>query len=191
MNFEKNILPHIIATAIFVLTTVAFYNPLVFGGKIIAQHDIVQGLGASQEIIKFRNETGDEALWTNSMFGGMPAYLINTQWSGDLILYVHRVLTLWLPAPAGVTLVSCFTFYILLLVFKVRPWLAIIGGLAFSLGTFNIISIEAGHMWKMWAIAYMPLVLAGVHLTFDRKHLLGMALTAWGWRWNLDRTTCK
>ena len=180
MNFKQNILPHVAAVAIFFVTTVAFYNPLVIGGKTIRQHDIVQGLGASQEIIEFRNETGGEALWTNSMFGGMPAYLINTQWSGDLILYVHRVLTLWLPAPAGVTLVCCITFYILLLVFKVRPWLAVIGGLAFSLGTFNIISIEAGHMWKMWAIAYMPLVLAGVHLTLDRKYMLGMALTALG-----------
>ena len=180
MNFKQNILPHVAAVAIFLVTTVVFYNPLVIGGKTIRQHDIVQGLGASQEIIEFRNETGGEALWTNSMFGGMPAYLINTQWSGDLILYVHRALTLWLPAPAGVTLVSCITFYILLLVFKVRPWLAVIGGLAFSLGTFNIISIEAGHMWKMWAIAYMPLVLAGVHLTFDRKYIFGMALTALG-----------
>ncbi len=180
MNFKHNILPHLVAVVIFFTATVAFYNPLVFGGKTIKQHDIVQGLGAGQEIIKFRNETGEEALWTNSMFGGMPAYLINTQWSGDLILYVHRALTLWLPGPAGVTLVSCITFYILLLVFKVRPWLAVIGGLAFSLGSFNIISIEAGHMWKMWAIAYMPLVLAGVRLTFDRKYLLGMALTALG-----------
>ncbi len=180
MNFKQNILPHVAAIAIFFVATVAFYNPLVFGGKIINQQDIVQGLGASQEIIEFRNVTGDEALWTNSMFGGMPAYLINTQWSGDLILYVHRVLTLWLPAPAGVTLVSCVTFYLLLLVFKVRPWLAVIGGLAFSLGTFNIISIEVGHMWKMWAIAYMPLVLAGVHLTFDRNYMLGMVLTALG-----------
>jgi len=180
MNFKQNILPHVAAVAIFFVATVAFYNPLVFGGKIINQHDIVQGLGASQEIIKFRAETGEEALWTNSMFGGMPAYLLNTQWSGDLILYVHRMLTLWLPAPAGVTLISCITFYILLLVFKVRPWLAVIGGLAFSIGTYNIISIEAGHMWKMWAIAYMPLVLAGVHLTFDRNYLLGMVLTALG-----------
>ena len=178
MNFKQTILPHLVAVLIFLLVTVVFYSPIVFGGKTINQHDIARGFGASQEIIDFRVNTGEEALWTNSMFGGMPAYLINTQWSGDLMLYVHRMLTLWLPSPAGVTLVSCITFYILLLVFKVRPWLAVVGGLAFSLGSFNIVSIEAGHMWKMWAIAYMPLVLGGVHLIFRGKFLQGMALTA-------------
>ena len=178
MNFKHTILPHLVAVTIFFLVTVVFYSPIVVGGKTINQHDLAQGLGASQEIIDFRSNTGEEALWTNSMFGGMPAYLINTQWSGDLMLYVHRMLTLWLPSPAGVTLVSCITFYLLLLVFKVRSWLAVIGGLAFSLGSFNIVSIEAGHMWKMWAIAYMPLVLAGAHLIFRRNYLPGMALSA-------------
>lgn len=163
---------------VFVVVTIIFYSPLVFEGKIIDQHDIVRGIGAGQEIIEFRESTGQEALWTNSMFGGMPAYLINVQWSGDLMLQVHRILTLWLPGPAGATLVACISFYILLLVFRVRPWLAMIGGLAYGLGTFNIISIEAGHMWKVLAISYMPLVLAGVHLTVRRNYLLGMATTA-------------
>ena len=178
MNFKQTILPHLVAVFIFFVVTVVFYSPIVFGGKTINQHDLAQGFGASQEIIDFRSNTGEEALWTNSMFGGMPAYLINTQWSGDLTLHIHRLLTLWLPGPAGVTLVSCITFYMLLLVFKVRPWLAIIGGLTFSLGSFNIVSIEAGHMWKMWAIAYMPLVLGGIHLIFSGKYLQGMTLTA-------------
>jgi len=178
MNFRKYILPHIISIAVFVVVTVIFYSPLVFEGKIINQHDILRGVGASQEIIEFRKATGREALWTNSMFGGMPAYLVNMQWSGDLMLQVHRILTIWLPGPAGATLVACISFYVLLLAFKVRPWLAMTGGLAYGLGTFNIISIEAGHMWKVLAISYMPLVLAGVHLTVRRKYLLGLATTA-------------
>ena len=178
MNFRKYFLPHIISIGVFVVVTVFFYSPLIFEGKIINQHDIVRGIGAGQEIIEYRESTGKEALWTNSMFGGMPAYLINMQWSGDLMLQVHRVLTLWLPGPAGATLVACISFYILLLAFKVRPWLAMIGGLAYGLGTFNIISIEAGHMWKVLAISYMPLVLAGVHLTVRGKYLLGLVTTA-------------
>ena len=180
MNFKKDILPHLIAFVVFLAVVVTFFSPLVFGGKIINQHDIVQGLGASQEIIDYRNQTGDEALWTNSMFGGMPAYLINMKWSGDLMLWVQRVITVWLPSPAAVTLISCICFYILLIVFKTRPWIAILGGLAYGLGSFNIISIEAGHMWKVWAIAYMPLVLAGVHLTVNRRYIPGMILTAIG-----------
>ena len=180
MDFKNKILPHIISIVVFVLVTVVFYSPIIFGNKILNQHDIVQGLGASQEIIDFRESTGEEALWTNSIFGGMPAYLINMKWSGDLMLQVHRLLSLWLPGPAGATLVACISFYILLLVFKVRPWIAMVGGIAYGLSSFNIISIEAGHMWKVLAIAYMPLVLAGVHLTVSRKYILGATLTALG-----------
>ena len=106
MNFKNDFLPHILSLLVFVVVTVTFYSPIVFGGKVLNQHDIVQGLGASQEIIEYRESTGQEALWTNSMFGGMPAYLINMRWSGDLMLHVHRLLTLWLPGPAGATLVS-------------------------------------------------------------------------------------
>ncbi len=180
MDFKNNVLPHLLAVIIFALVTAIFYSPLVFSGKSLNQHDIQQGLGASQEIIDHRDQTGDEALWTNSMFGGMPAYLINMRWSGDLMLHLQRAISLWLPSPASVTLVSCLTFYLLLLVFGVRPCLAIAGGLAYSLGSFNIVSIEAGHMWKMWAMAYMPLVLAAVHLAFNKKYLWGLALMALG-----------
>ena len=180
MNIKKDILAHSIALLVFITVTVVFYSPIIFNGKTLDQHDIIQGLGASQEIIEFRESTGEEALWTNSMFGGMPAYLINMKWSGDLMLYVHRTLSLWLPGPAGATLLAFISFYILLLSFKVRPLLATIGAISYGLGSFNIISIEAGHMWKVWAIAYMPLVLAGVHLTVSKKYLLGFAVTAIG-----------
>jgi len=180
MNFKKDFLAHSIPLLVFIIITVVFYSPIVFQGKTLNQHDIIQGLGASQEIIEFRESTGEEALWTNSMFGGMPAYLINMKWSGDLMLHVHRVMSLWLPGPAGATLLAFISFYILLLCFKVRPLLAMIGAIAYGLGSFNIISIEAGHMWKVWAIAYMPLVLGGVHLTVNKKYLLGMVITALG-----------
>jgi hypothetical protein len=103
MNFRKNILPHLISILVFVVVTIAFYSPLVFEGKIINQHDIIRGVGASQEIIEYRELTGNQALWTNSMFGGMPAYLINMQWRGDLNHHVHRIHTFWLPGPAGAT----------------------------------------------------------------------------------------
>ncbi|MDH3709144.1 MAG: YfhO family protein [Cyclobacteriaceae bacterium] len=180
MNFKDDVLPHLFAIIVFLMVSTIFYSPLVFSGKSLDQHDISQGIAASQEIIEHRNQTGEEALWTNSIFGGMPAYLINTRWSGDLMLHVQHLISLWLPSAAGVMLVCCLTFYILLLVFKVRPWLSIIGALGFSLGSFNIISVEAGHMWKMWAIAYMPLVLAGVHLAFNKRLLMGFALVALG-----------
>ena len=180
IDFRNQVLPHLVAVVVFLLITVLFYNPLFFENKNVNQNDVLQGLGAGQEIRDYREATGEEALWTNSMFGGMPAYLINTQWSGDLLSPLRRGLSLWLPSPASVTFFGMLSFYLMLLVFGVRPYLAIAGSIAFGLGSFNVLSIEAGHMWKVWAIAYMPLVLSGVYLTYQGKWLWGFALTSLG-----------
>ena len=176
----KKGMPHAIALAVFLITAVAFYSPLFFENKQIYQNDVLQGVSSGSEVMEFREETGEEALWTNSMFSGMPAYLINVKWD-TVIPQVQKVLGLFLPEPARTTFLAFLCFYILLISFGVNPYLAIAGGLAYGLNTFNIVSIEAGHMWKVRAIAYMPLVLAGVHLCFSRKNLLiGSALAALG-----------
>jgi hypothetical protein len=178
ITFKKDILPHILAIAVFLIATIIFYAPIFFDGKQIHQHDILQGLGGGQEVIEYRERTGEEALWTNSMFGGMPAYLINTRWSGDLLEIPQRILSLSLPGSSKVTFLTMICFYIMLLAFKVRPYLAIAGALAFGFTSYNIIGIMAGHLWRMVAIAYIPLVIAGVHLIYSGKKLLGFALTA-------------
>ncbi len=176
----KKAIPHVIAVVVFLITAVGFYSPIFFENKQIYQNDVLQGVSSGSEIVQFRQETGEEALWTNSMFGGMPAYLINVKWS-SVMPQIQRVIGLFLPPPARTTFLGFLCFYILLLSFGVNPYLAIAGGIAYGLNTFNIVSIEAGHMWKVRAIAYMPLVLAGVHLCFSRKNMLiGSALAALG-----------
>jgi hypothetical protein len=180
INFKEDILPHLLALILFMVVTILFYSPVFFENKQLSQHDILQGVGGGKELIDYRELTGKEGLWTNSMFGGMPGYLINTQWSGDMLNYVQRILSLGFPAPARYTLVTIISFYILLLAFKVRPYLAIAGALGFGLSSFSIIGITAGHIWRIMAIAYMPLVLAGVHLTFSNRKWMGLGLTALG-----------
>jgi len=152
---------------------------MFFGNKVIEQYDVVQGISSGQEIKEYRERTGEEALWTNSMFGGMPAYLINIQYDGEgIINFFQKVYSLGFPRQAEVILKGFLSFYILLIIFGVRPYLALAGAVAFGLGTFNIVSLEAGHIWKIEAIAYMPLVLGGIHLTYRGKLLGGFALTA-------------
>jgi hypothetical protein len=178
-SFLYKALPHIIAIVIFLAISIFMYRPIIFEGKVMDQNDINQGKGANQEIIEFREATGEEALWTNSMFGGMPAYLINLKWSGASILWnIQRTITLYLPQPVGENFLAFLSFYILCLVFGIRPYLAIGGAIAFGLSTFYVISIQAGHIWKIRAIAYMPAVLAGVKLVFDRKYVRGFLLTS-------------
>jgi len=177
MNF-KTILPHALAVVIFFLLTVIIYQPHFFDGKGLAQHDILQAAGGNNQLQDFRAETGEEALWMNTMFSGMPAYLNGVQYSGDFLKYAYIVIKLGLPHPVGITFLCFVSFYILLLAFKVRPWLAIGGAILFGLNGFNIISISAGHNAKIAAVALMPLVLAGIKLTFSDRRWLGIGLTA-------------
>ena len=167
MKLLKAALPHLLAVAVGAILVMLFFSPLFFENKIIDQNDIFQGIGAGEEAKQFRQETGEEALWTNSMFSGMPAYLINISYSGELIKYIHQLLSLGMPSTAQVIFLAYLSFYILLISFRVHPLLAIAGAIAYSFNTFNLVSVEAGHIWKVRAIAYMPLVVAGVQLVFS------------------------
>ena len=173
----KAIQPHAIFITLGFLLVMAFFHPLFIENKSMNQNDIFQGVGSGQESSHFRQETGEEALWTNSMFSGMPAYLINISWSGDFIKHIQRIITFAFPSAAQVSVLAFLSCYFMLLVFKVRPWLAFIGAIAFSFNTFSMISIEAGHIWKVRAIAYMPLVLGAMHmLVTQKKKLLPLGL---------------
>jgi hypothetical protein len=177
MNLKK-LIPHIVAIIIFIILNLVMYWPLFMENKELNQNDVIQGKSANQEINEFREQTGEEALWTNSMFSGMPAYLINVQWSGELLKYIPRTIEKIIPTPASHTFIAMLSFYILLLVFKVNPYLAIGGGLAYGLNSFFLISVEAGHIWKVAAISWMPAVLAGIVLAFQKKYLWAFIITA-------------
>ncbi|WKZ58410.1 MAG: YfhO family protein [Cyclobacteriaceae bacterium] len=182
MNFatvKQKALPHLLATLIFILLTVIFYSPIFFEGKILNQNDVNQGIASGSELAAFREKTGEEGLWTNSMFSGMPAYLISLRWSGsEPLTIIEKVISLGFPNSAKETFLSLVCFYILLIVFGIRPSIAIAGAIAYAFSTYFIVSIEAGHLWKMRAIAYAPLVLAGVHLAYTKRLLWGFAVTA-------------
>ncbi len=145
--------------------------------KIVNQHDIEQWKGSSKEIKDFRDKTGDEPLWTNSMFSGMPAYLIDVKWDNNLILGIHKIVSLGIPHPINYVFISFISFYIMLLVFKVRISLSIIGSIMFTLSSYMIIGILAGHNARIGSIAFIPLILAGVHLGLTKNIKLGFLIT--------------
>lgn len=176
----KAILQHLFGPLIFLFASVLFFAPVVFEGKTLPQHDITQWQGGAKELQDYRAETGEEGLWTNAMFGGMPGYLVNTQFSGELTKYLHSLYSLYLPAPANMVFIACLSFYIMLIAFGARPWISVMGGLAFGFTAFSIIGIMAGHNSKIVAVAYMPLVLAGIRWAFDGKRLLGFSVVALG-----------
>ncbi len=173
----KSLAPYLVAIFVFVAITMAYFSPMLEGKKL-KQHDIAMYKGMSKEITDFREATGEEPLWTNSMFGGMPAWQISVRYSGNLMGYVDTLLTLGLPSPAKYVFLYFLGFFILLLVLKVDPWLSIAGAIAFALSSYFFIILGAGHTSKAHAIGYMAPVLAGIILAFRGKYWKGALLTA-------------
>jgi len=180
INFSAHILPHVIAIGVFLIVTVFFFKPVFFDNKSISQHDIEQWAGSSKELRDYRDQTGEEGLWANSMFSGMPAYLINVQWSNKPVSYLKQILSVGLPHPIANIFLAFISYYILLLAFGVRPYLAIGGALAFGLSSYMTVGLAAGHNARIGAIAFMPLVMAGIHLAFSGRRLLGFGVLTAG-----------
>ena len=161
----------------FALITLVYFSPIM-QGKRIKQHDIEMYKGMTKEIVDFREQTGEQSLWTNSMFGGMPAWNISAPVKTNLFYYVHQVLSLGLPSPLGSVFIAMLGFFILLLVLGVGIGASAIGAIAYGFTSYLFIVIGAGHNTKAIAMAYMAPVLAGIILAYKGKYLWGSALTA-------------
>lgn len=178
INFSQHVLPHLIAVAAFLLVTVFFFSPMFFEKKVMVQHDIAQSIAGSKVLADYRAQTGEEGLWASTMFSGMPAYTVSIQWSNGAVRFMKNMLTLYLPHPVSNIFLAFICYYIMLLAFRIRPYLAIAGAFAFGLSSFMIIGLGAGHNARIGATALVPLVMAGIHLAFSGKRILGFGITA-------------
>jgi hypothetical protein len=180
INFSEDVLPHAIAIGVFLIVTVFFFNPIFFDNKILDQSDITQWEGSSKSMRDFRAQTGEEPLWTPSMFSGMPGYLVNVEWGNNAVSLLKGILALKIPHPICNIYLAFVCYYIMLLAFGIRPYLAIAGALAFGLSSYMIVGLGVGHNSRIGAIAFMPLVMAGVHLAFSSRKILGFGVTTAG-----------
>ncbi|WP_111307069.1 YfhO family protein [Confluentibacter sediminis] len=171
----KNTLPHLLVILGFIVMSLAYFSP-VLSGKQIFQSDIMQYIGMSKQQNDFREATGEETYWTNSAFAGMPTYQLGARYPHNYIKSLDSALR-FLPRPADYLFLYFLGFYILMLVLKVDYKLAILGSLAFGFSTYLIIILGVGHNSKAHAIAYMPLVLSGIILTFQKRYIAGFLLT--------------
>ncbi len=177
LKIWRKAFPFLTAILVFLLVTWAYLHPMV-GGKRLDQHDINMWKGMSKEISDFRDQTGEEALWTNSTFGGMPAWQISVLYNGNLIQYLRKAITFGMPYPASTVFMYFVGFYILLLVMRVDPWLSMAGALAFGFSSYFFIILGAGHSSKANAIGMMAPVIAGIILTYRGQLAKGGLLTA-------------
>lgn len=180
MDAVKKYVAPAVAIILFILVTAFFFKPLVFDGKRVKQGDIEHHEGMSKEIVDFRAKYHREPLWQNNMFGGMPAYQTSVLYPSNLLNPLQKGIAVItrIPFPVTAILMCMIGFYFLMLVFKVDPWLAIGGAIAFGLTSYMITLVPAGHNSKMYAISYMAPVLIGVFLAYRGRVWLGGALTA-------------
>ncbi len=172
-NYKK-FLPHLVVFVLFIVASLAYFNPVLQGMKIF-QSDIVQYTGMAKQQNDYRKTTGEETYWTDSAFGGMPTYQLGAKYPNNYIKQLDLAIR-FLPRPADYLFLYFIGMYILFLVLKVDYKLAFLGALAFGFSTYLIIILGVGHNAKAHAIAYMPFVLSGIFLTFRRKYLWGFLL---------------
>lgn len=183
MSFNK-ILPHVIAITFFFVITCLFFKPIVIDGQQLKQQDISMGAGMGRQIT-LANETNESpAMWNISAFGGMPAYVTGAAHKDANIKgFIQRLSYLFIKSPANLMFLAMLFTYIMLIAYKVNPYVAIFGAIAFSMTTFNILSLTAGHNAKIRALCYVPLILAGIqHLKRDNKNIgIIILLGAFSW----------
>lgn len=170
------VLPHLIAVVTFTVLSFAFFHP-VLEGKRLKANDSTVHLVNSKEIQDHRDKYGEEPLWTNSIFGGMPAYLISTRYPGNLIKYVDSILRQF-AMPVSVLFISLLGFYILLIIFGLNPWLSMVGAIAYGFTSFFFQMLAAGHNTQAIAFAYIPPLIGSIWYTYRHNAIKGALLTA-------------
>ncbi|MBE6181509.1 MAG: hypothetical protein E7148_02300 [Rikenellaceae bacterium] len=173
----RRFLPAAIAFILFFVVSATYFSPQ-FRGEKLPQHDVLQYEGMNSDIKQMRSETGEDPQWTGNMFGGMPAYLINVAYPAQLVKNTVGEIIRLVATPAGFLFFAMSAMWLMLLIFGVNPWIGIIASLAYGLSTYFVLIIGAGHITKMWALVYAPLMMGGVWMTLRRNLWCGAALTA-------------
>ena len=179
MTLLKKWLPDMLAVLLFAVLAFAYFFPADIEGRILYRHDASAGRGAGQESVEYLQKTGERSRWTNALFGGMPTYQMAPSYkSTDKLGTMIKIYHLFLPENVWYVFAYLLGFYILLRAFDFRQHLAALGSIIWAFSTYFLIIIAAGHIWKVWALAYLPPLIAGLVLAYRGKYLWGFLLTA-------------
>ncbi|MFR9553158.1 MAG: YfhO family protein [Rikenellaceae bacterium] len=163
--------------ALYALISIVYFAPQ-FGGDELVQGDMIQYRGMAQEIMESRERTGKDPQWTGALFGGMPAYMINVQYPSQIIKRLGKLLTERVPEPAAFIFFAMTAMWLMLVMMGMNMWVAILGGVMYGLSTYFFLIIDAGHITKMWALVYAPLMLGSGYFTLRKNIWIGGALLA-------------
>ena len=174
----KKQLPDVLAVLLFAILAFAYFFPADIEGRILYRHDSSAGVGAGQEASQYLQRTGERTRWTNALFSGMPTYQTSPSYdSTSTLTTAEQAYHLWLPENVWFLFAYLLGFYILLRAFDFRWHLAALGSVMWAFSTYFLIIIAAGHIWKVWALAYLPPMIAGIVLAYRGKYLWGLIVT--------------
>ena len=165
----KKLLPHLVAIIVFLVVTVIYFYKPIADGNVMNQGDIVGWKGMAQNAFEYKAKHGHFPLWNPALFSGMPNYQVAMEVKSIIPDNLLKIFALGMPKPINFFFLACICFYILCLALRTRPVIAIFGALSFAFATYNPVIIGAGHETKMLAIAFMPLALAGLIFSFEKK----------------------
>ncbi|MDE6301479.1 MAG: YfhO family protein [Muribaculaceae bacterium] len=168
-----------ISVVVMALVAFFFFYPDNVEGNTLRQYDMMQGAANGHEAQVYREQTGEQALWTDALFGGMPTFQISPSYpSNSLFSWIDTVYGLGLPAPSNLLFMMMAGFFILLMAMRQRWWYALIGAVAWGLSSYFVIIIGAGHIWKFVTLAYVPPTIAGLVMVYRGRYITGGSLLA-------------
>ncbi len=180
----KRIGPYLISILIMLVVSILYFFPQ-FQGKVLQQSDLVNYKWMSQEASQFKKDKGEETLWTNSMFGGMPTYQIGAKEPTNVNKKIAKFMRFGIPRPAGLFFLGGLCFFLMMIALRVNVWVALFTSLAFAFTTNNLVLFEAGHATKVLTIMVSPLVIGGTVLTYRKEWLIGFPMFALGMGLNM------
>lgn len=176
-TYARKLLPTAAILIFFFVVSAVYFAPQ-FRGEVLPQHDVQQYDGMVQDIRANRASTGEDPQWTGGMFGGMPAYLISVAYPSQVVKNTFGHLITLIDTPAAFLFFAMTAMWLMLLMFGVNPWVGVIASLAYGLSTYFLLIIGAGHITKMWALVYAPLMMGGAWTTLRGNLWIGAAITA-------------
>ena len=166
-----------VSVVVMAILSLAFFYPDNFDGNSLRQPDMQQGAANGQEAKLYEDATGEKALWTDALFGGMPTFQISPSYpSNSLFTWLNTVYGLGLPAPSNLLFMMMLGFLILLFALRMRWYYALIGAVAWGFSSYFVIIIGAGHIWKFLALTYIPPTIAGFIMLYRGRYVTGGAL---------------
>ncbi len=185
MNFQKDqivgrlkeALPLGVAIVLFFLLAALYFAPQ-FSGEVLPQHDVVQYEGMAHDIRVCRAQTGEDPQWTGGMFGGMPAYMINVAYPAQWVKNSLGRLVGVMGTPAAFLFFAMLAMWLMLRMMRINGWVATVAAVGYGFSTYFLLIIGAGHITKMWALVYAPLMMGGAWMTLRGNCWWGMVFTA-------------